>query len=117
MLIKTLNEISKLSGDDESEIEILVGERHIIFKYENCEIISRLLEGNFINYKAAIPLTSSTQIKVNTRSLIECIERTSLIITVDNGISAIEEIQKAKELNIDVVVTDHHQAGEVLPDA
>lgn len=42
---------------------------------------------------------------------------TSLIITVDNGISAIEEIQKAKELNIDVVVTDHHQAGEVLPDA
>ncbi len=42
---------------------------------------------------------------------------TSLIITVDNGISAIEEIEKAKELKIDVVVTDHHQAGEVLPDA
>ena len=42
---------------------------------------------------------------------------TSLIITVDNGISAIEEIEKAKELSIDVVVTDHHQAGDVLPDA
>ena len=42
---------------------------------------------------------------------------TSLIITVDNGISAIEEIERAKELSIDVVVTDHHQAGEVLPDA
>ncbi|MBR6551701.1 MAG: single-stranded-DNA-specific exonuclease RecJ, partial [Clostridia bacterium] len=42
---------------------------------------------------------------------------TKLIITVDNGISAIEEIEKAKELEIDVVVTDHHQAGEVLPDA
>ena len=42
---------------------------------------------------------------------------TSLIVTVDNGISAIEEIRKAKELNIDVVVTDHHQAGEILPDA
>ena len=42
---------------------------------------------------------------------------TSLIITVDNGISAIEEIEKAKELSIDVVVTDHHQVGEVLPDA
>jgi len=40
---------------------------------------------------------------------------TSLIITVDNGISAIEEIEKAKELSIDVVVTDHHQCGEVLP--
>ncbi|MBO5858048.1 MAG: single-stranded-DNA-specific exonuclease RecJ [Clostridia bacterium] len=42
---------------------------------------------------------------------------TSLIITVDNGISAIEEIEKAKELSIDVVVTDHHQCGEILPDA
>ena len=42
---------------------------------------------------------------------------TSLVITVDNGISAIEEIERAKELSIDVVVTDHHQAGEVLPDA
>lgn len=92
---KTLSEISKLSGEEEDEIEILAGERHIIFKYENYEIISRLLEGNFINYKAAIPLTSSTKIKVNTRSLIECIERTSLIITdksspvrcsIENGI-------------------------------
>lgn len=42
---------------------------------------------------------------------------TSLIITVDNGISAIEEIERAKELSIDVVVTDHHQCGEILPDA
>lgn len=52
-------------------------------------------------------------------SAIELLKKrgTKLIITVDNGISAIEEIEKAKELNIDVVVTDHHQAGDVLPDA
>ena len=42
---------------------------------------------------------------------------TSLIITVDNGISAIEEIKHAKEIGIDVVVTDHHRVGEELPDA
>ncbi len=42
---------------------------------------------------------------------------TSLIITVDNGISAIEEIEYAKTLGIEVVVTDHHRVGEVLPDA
>lgn len=98
---KTLNEVMKLSGDEETEIEILVGDRHIIFKMENYEIISRLLEGNFINYKAAIPLTSSTQIKVNTRRLIECIERTSLIITdksspvrcmIENGIMKFSSI-------------------------
>lgn len=42
---------------------------------------------------------------------------TQLIITVDNGISAIEEVAYAKSLGIDVVVTDHHMVGDVLPDA
>ncbi len=40
-----------------------------------------------------------------------------LIVTVDNGISAIEEIEYAKSLGIDCVVTDHHKAGDILPDA
>ncbi len=42
---------------------------------------------------------------------------TRLIITVDNGISAIEEIDYANSLGITVVVTDHHLPGEVLPNA
>lgn len=92
---KTLNEIIKLSSDDESEIEIRVGDRHIIFKIDEYEIVSRLLEGNFLNYKSAIPLTYATRIIVPTKRLIECIERTSLIITdksspvrcvIENGI-------------------------------
>ena len=41
---------------------------------------------------------------------------TSLIITVDNGISAREAVARAKELAIDVVITDHHQCPEQLPD-
>ena len=40
-----------------------------------------------------------------------------LIVTVDNGVSAIEEAKKCKELGIDLVVTDHHKVGEELPDA
>lgn len=41
----------------------------------------------------------------------------TLIITVDCGISAISEIEYAKDLGIDVIVTDHHEAGEELPKA
>ncbi|MEE0897974.1 MAG: single-stranded-DNA-specific exonuclease RecJ [Acutalibacteraceae bacterium] len=44
-------------------------------------------------------------------------EGVKLIITVDNGISAIKEIQLAKSLGMDVVVTDHHLPGDVLPNA
>ncbi len=40
-----------------------------------------------------------------------------LIVTVDNGISALEEIAYASELGMDVVVTDHHQPREILPKA
>ncbi|MGM0953716.1 MAG: single-stranded-DNA-specific exonuclease RecJ [Pseudomonadota bacterium] len=40
-----------------------------------------------------------------------------LLVTVDNGISAIEGVRVARELGIKVVVTDHHLAGEELPDA
>ncbi len=40
-----------------------------------------------------------------------------LIVTVDNGVSAIEEAKRAKELGISLVVTDHHKVGEILPDA
>ncbi len=40
-----------------------------------------------------------------------------LIVTVDNGISSVNEIAHAKELGMETVVTDHHRPHEVLPDA
>ena len=41
----------------------------------------------------------------------------NLIITVDNGITAMEEIEYASELGMDVVVTDHHQPRDIIPNA
>ena len=41
----------------------------------------------------------------------------SLIVTVDNGISSVQEVARANELGIDVVVTDHHRPQAILPDA
>lgn len=43
--------------------------------------------------------------------------KTDLIITVDNGINAYEEVEYARGLGIDVVVTDHHEPRDKLPDA
>ncbi|HET8848694.1 MAG TPA: single-stranded-DNA-specific exonuclease RecJ [Marinobacter sp.] len=40
-----------------------------------------------------------------------------VLVTVDNGISAIEGVRAARELGVRVVVTDHHLAGDELPDA
>jgi single-stranded-DNA-specific exonuclease len=50
----------------------------------------------------------------NVRKLAE--RGTSLLITVDCGITAVEEVALARSLGMEVVVTDHHQPGEELPD-
>ena len=79
---KTLNEVTKLLSDSEEEtLSLVVGRRHILFKIGNYTVISRLLEGEFLDYKAAIPAASSTEVLVNTRSFIESVERVSLLIT------------------------------------
>lgn len=44
-------------------------------------------------------------------------ELPDLLVTVDNGISAIEGVGAARKLGIKTVITDHHLAGDVLPDA
>ena len=43
--------------------------------------------------------------------------RVSLVITVDVGTTAIETVKRAKELGIDVIITDHHEQTNGLPDA
>lgn len=41
----------------------------------------------------------------------------SLVITVDNGITAVDEVKYGSELGLDFVITDHHQPGETIPNA
>ncbi|MBE6610163.1 MAG: single-stranded-DNA-specific exonuclease RecJ [Ruminococcaceae bacterium] len=44
-------------------------------------------------------------------------EGTSLVVTVDTGITAVEETEYMKSIGLDLVVTDHHGCREILPDA
>ena len=79
---KALSEILKLLPDGEdTKIEISIGRKHIIFYVENYCVVSRLLEGDFLDYKAAIPAEHTSEITVNTKKLIECIDRVSLVVT------------------------------------
>ncbi len=41
----------------------------------------------------------------------------SLMITVDCGITAVDEVEHAKEIGLDVCITDHHECADILPDA
>ena len=76
---KTLNEVNKILSDSYDYIKIGVSKNQALFEMENCKIVTRLLDGEFLNYKSVIPQNWETRIRVNKKDIQECFERISLI--------------------------------------
>ena len=76
---KTQLEVLKLITDDDENVEIIVGQRHITFKINSYMVISRLIEGTFLDYKSTIPTGEKTELVINTRMMIDSVERMSLL--------------------------------------
>lgn len=82
---KALLELSSLIKDDTDKIcNIFTNDRHIIFEVGSTFIISRLLGGEFHNYKASTPQSFSTEVILSKRELLTCLERCSLLIDEKN---------------------------------
>lgn len=79
---KTLSEISKLLSDDKNKLtRIQISKRHSLFEIGGYQIVTRLLEGEFIDYASAIPQTIKTTIIADPNILIQSIERVSILVT------------------------------------
>lgn len=78
---KTLSEVVKLLGDDNQKINISANRRFVVFSVGGYTILSRLIEGDFLDYKRVIPEGFKTRVVVDVRDFINSIERASLIIT------------------------------------
>lgn len=76
---KTLNEVNKILNDSFDIIKIGIAKNQGIFEMENCKIVTRLLDGEFLNYESVVPGNWETRIKVNKNQLQGCLERVSLI--------------------------------------
>ncbi|MDR1628151.1 MAG: DNA polymerase III subunit beta [Oscillospiraceae bacterium] len=78
---KALNDVLRLLPDGEDKkLKISYSLHHIKFEIDNYQIISRLLEGEFLDYKASIPETFKTTVSIDTKTFIDSIERVSLMI-------------------------------------
>ena len=62
---KTLGEVSKLLHEDDSMLELRVGRRHIQFLIGDDCVTSRLLEGEFLDYRAAIQMCIRDRISIS----------------------------------------------------
>ena len=95
---KTLNEVNKIILDSYDFIKIGVSKNQALFEMENCKIVTRLLDGEFLNYKSVIPQNWETRIRVNRRDIQECFERVSLI----SASSTEKEKKYPVKINIEV---------------
>ena len=62
---RTLNEINKIILDSFDNIKIGIAKNQALFEMENCKIVTRLLDGEFLNYSNVIPSIWDTRIRVN----------------------------------------------------
>ncbi|MFI3253143.1 MAG: DNA polymerase III subunit beta [Eubacteriales bacterium] len=76
----SLSEIEKICGTEDI-ITISHSDKHIMFCLENIILITRRIEGEFLDYKNAIPKENTFSIEANRRELVSTIERVSLMIS------------------------------------
>ncbi len=76
---KTLNEVNKIILDSFEPITIGVSKNQALFEMDKCKIVTRLLDGEFLNYSNVIPENWETRVRVGRNNLQDCFERISLI--------------------------------------
>jgi len=75
-----LAEVEKIASDTEDLVKITLGSKHVMFNIDDTMIVSRRLEGEFINYEQVIPADSKIILTADRKELIDAVERVSLII-------------------------------------
>lgn len=75
-----LSDLEKLCGDSDDKVKISLGSKHISFTIDKTVIISRRLDGDFLNYKKTVPSTFKVEVRADRHLLQRTVERVSLII-------------------------------------
>ena len=79
-----LSDVEKICADEDAPVSIAVGAKHISFTVGDATVISRRLEGEFLNYRRSIPDTFRSELKVDRNELMSVIDRVSLIVSEKN---------------------------------
>lgn len=77
---KTLLKVSRMLQESDEPAKINVSSKHALFEIENMVLITRLLEGEFLNYRNALPKEKNIDIVSDVKPFVDSIERASLLI-------------------------------------
>lgn len=79
----TLRELLKILKDDEQNVIIKTSDKHCMFDFGYYKVITRLLEGDFLNYKPLLSTQNTIEVVTEVRSFCESLERAALLVNDD----------------------------------
>lgn len=82
---RSLNEISKLLDDSEEVVKVYIQKNHLMIDLNETRITTRLLDGDYLNYKQIIPTNFNTSLILNKDQLQDALERASLLSRIDKN--------------------------------
>lgn len=82
---RCLSEVSKIMGDSENPINIMIQKNYIQIEVDETKVITRLIDGDFINYKSVIPVNTTTVVTISKKYFEETVERTSLLARLNKN--------------------------------
>lgn len=94
---KTLTEISKiLTGNTEDEVKVFFTKNHIVFEFDDTVVVSRLIEGEYFKINQMLSSDYETKVQINKRELLDCIDRSTLLLKEGNNKPIILHFQDGK---------------------
>ena len=108
---KTMSEVSKILITDEEDdaMNIYITDKHVLFELEDVTVISRLIEGTYINYENSFPPDFKTQFTVERTEIISSLERamlisrdsrkTPVVLTIEEGFLKIDSANETGKVS------------------
>lgn len=108
----TLNELNHLIINETENIELLLNENYIRFSFNDIIFISRLIEGQFPNFRQVLPAEYNSKIKIDRIKLLNAVKRASLIARLDSNVISIKITED--KMSINSASTEYGNAHEVI---
>ena len=104
---RILNEAARFISTPEGEITMILNENQIMLKSDCFIMVSRLLKGEYLNYRAMVPREFKTEVIVKCKDLMDAIERATLVMTDERKFPLVLEIS-----GNDIVITANAEQGK-----
>lgn len=103
----SLQEVLRLLDDDKDEVRVIFDETQVKFQIDNIEVTSRLIDGNYVDYRQLLPKDVETNLQVSKDEFTRIIKIASLFARESGGGVAIEADSEKSELSVRSIASEY----------